>query len=133
MSRKRSRLPRSLVSDRGAGTLELVVVFPVVLLLIFTIIQAALFYHAKNVALAAAQEGVRAATAFQASGSAGSTRARGFLGTAGAGALKSPRVRQERRNRQVTVTVSGSAPSIVPGVDLAVRQTATGPQERFTG
>ena len=127
-----SRWSRFGRDERGSGTLELAIVFPVVLMLIFVIVQTALFYHARNVALAAAQEGVRAATAFQGQGRAGVNEADRFLATSGRGALVNASVSQGRVNRQVTVTVSGTAPAVVPGFRLDVKQTATGPQERFT-
>jgi Flp pilus assembly protein TadG len=118
--------------DRGSGTLELVVAFPVVLLLVFTIIQAALFFHARNVALAAAQEGVRAATAYGGTSSIGVGVARDFLTGPGDGALQRSRVTRDTGKQQVIVTVSGTTPAIVPGLLLPVSQTASGPVERFT-
>ncbi len=39
--------------------MELAVTFPVVLLLVMTLIQAALWFYARSVALGAAQEGAR--------------------------------------------------------------------------
>src|SRR3712207_8131812 len=50
---------RRLTGERGAASLELAVVFPVVLLLVMTLIQAALWFYARSVALGAAQEGAR--------------------------------------------------------------------------
>ena len=49
--------------------------------------QAALFYHARTVAIAAAQEGARAAGAENGTAAAGSARARDFLTDTGGDAL----------------------------------------------
>lgn len=119
--------------DRGAGTLELVVVFPVVLVLIIAIIQAALFFHARNVALAAAQEGVRAATSYGAAPSRAVRAAQDFLDGAGQGALQSRRITRSISGQSVTLTVAGQAPAVLPGIRWGVAQTASGPIERFTG
>ena len=61
-----ARLQRQLkrrwkVVDRGSASLELVVIFPVLLLIIFGAMQGALYYFACSAALASAQEGARAA------------------------------------------------------------------------
>ena len=45
--------------ERGALSLELALVFPIVLLLIFTGFQASTYFFGRSLALAAAQEGVR--------------------------------------------------------------------------
>ena len=54
-------LPRRARGERGSATTELVIAMPALLLLIMSIIQFGLWYHASHVAKAAAQEGVRAA------------------------------------------------------------------------
>ncbi len=120
--------------ERGSGSLELVVVFPAVLLLIFGVLQGALYYHARNVALAAAEEGLRDARVENASGQAGVQRAESFLADAGGtGVLNSSAVTASRSATQVTVTVTGSAPSVLPGLGgFAVSQSASGPVERVT-
>jgi Flp pilus assembly protein TadG len=57
----RARTRRGQSRESGSTTLELVVLFPVMLLLILGTIQGALFFHGRSVLLAAAQQGVRAA------------------------------------------------------------------------
>lgn len=44
--------------ERGTSALEFSIIAPVFLLLIFTIIQAGLYFHARNTAQSAAREGV---------------------------------------------------------------------------
>lgn len=131
--RRRRRLPGR--PERGAATLELVVLFPVVLLITFGVIEGALWYHARNVALAAAEEGVRAATGNGGSLTEGLAEARSFAQEAGAdGVLSGVAVNGGGGDTEVTITVEGSSQSLFPGWSgHRVSQTATGPVERFTG
>ncbi|TDE12598.1 TadE/TadG family type IV pilus assembly protein [Jiangella asiatica] len=131
--RPRRRLPGR--GERGAATLELVVLFPVVLLITFGVIEGALWYHARNVALAAAEEGVRAATTSGGSLDAGVAEARDFAARAGAdGVLSGVAVAGSGGEIEVTITVEGSSQSLFPGWSgHQISQTASGPVERFTG
>lgn len=119
--------------DRGSISLELVVVFPVVLLIIFGGIQAALYFYARNMALAAAQEGLRSARVENGTAGAGAASAHAFLRRAGSDILTGTSVAPARGPAEARVTVQGQALSLVPGVaGLPVSQTAAGPVERFT-
>lgn len=120
--------------ERGSVSLELSVVFPVVLLLIFGTIQGALYYHARNVALAAAQEGVVDARVENGSAGAGVARAQDFLTDAGGSSvLLNASVSSNRSATEVTITVRGAVPSVLPGVSgLTLTQSASGPLERVT-
>ncbi|PZF82762.1 TadE/TadG family type IV pilus assembly protein [Jiangella anatolica] len=131
--RPRRRLPGR--PERGAATLELVVLFPVVLLITFGVIEGALWYHARNVALAAAEEGVRVATGNGSTLADGLTEARSFAAEAGAdGVLSAVTVTGSGGEVEITITVEGSSQSLFPGWSgHQVSQTASGPVERFTG
>jgi Flp pilus assembly protein TadG len=120
--------------DRGSATLELVIVFPVLLLIIFTVVQASLFFYARSLALAAAQEGVRAARAENAHLPDGVTRARAFLTSTAGDSLLTPTVSSNGSSAtQIRIRVTGRSLSVLPGVPgLSVSQEATGPKERFT-
>src|SRR3954453_833504 len=48
-------------TDRGASTLELALLTPVLLFVILLVVQFAMVYHARHIALAAAQAGARVA------------------------------------------------------------------------
>ena len=65
---------RRRATDGGSASLEIAVLFPVVLLLVFAVIQGALYYHARNVALAAASDGLTAARAGRAAARKGAAR-----------------------------------------------------------
>jgi Flp pilus assembly protein TadG len=129
----RRRLPGR--PERGAATLELVVLFPVVLLITFGVIEGALWYHARNVALAAAEEGLRAATGNGGTVADGVAEARSFAQEAGAdGILSSVTVTASGGETEVTITVEGSSQTLFPGWSgHLVSQSASGPVERFTG
>lgn len=120
--------------DRGSATLELVIIFPVLLLIIFTVVQASLFFYARSLALAAAQEGVRAARAENAHLPDGVTRARAFLTSTAGDSLLTPTVSSDGSSAtQIRIRVTGRSLSVLPGVPgLSVSQEATGPKERFT-
>lgn len=109
-------------------------IFPVLILIIFGVIQGALYYHARNVALSAAQEGTRAAKAENGTAGAGEQAARQFVSNAGGGqVITNLSVNATRNANQASVTVRGRPLSIVPFIgNFTVSQTAEGPVERFT-
>src|SRR3954468_9312371 len=69
--------------ERGSATIELVILLPVLFAVMFLGMQAALFYHARTVAIAAAQEGARAAGAENGKTSDGINAAYAFISDAG--------------------------------------------------
>ena len=121
-------------SETGSTSLELVVLFPVLLAVIFGLVQGALWFHARNVAAAAAQEGVRVARVETGTVEAGRARAAGFLSDAGGtDVLTDPTIEVTADAQRVRVVVSGRSISVLPGVPgPAVKQSAAGPVERFT-
>lgn len=139
MARQGARVPGRVWrarrrDERGSTSLELVILFPVVLLLIFAGIQGALYYHARNVALSAAQQGVRAAKAENGSSDQGRQAAQAFVDQAGGdNVMTGVNVTSNRGANEATVTVTGRPLSVIPGVlNFTVSQTAQGPIEVFT-
>ena len=123
--------------ERGSAT-ELVVVFPFVMFLLLLVIQFALWYHATHVAQSAAQEGARVARMAVAAGqpvdsqqqlTAGKDRAWEFLN--GMGAFDDKGVTGTRDRDTAGITVTGTAPSLVPGFTLTISEHSEGPVERF--
>lgn len=104
---------------------------PAVLLLLFLSIQVAMYSVARSVALNAAQEGLTAARGYNGSAAAGSARAQDFVTRAGGDLLTDTHVSVTRTATQATVTVTGSSLSLVPGLHWQIRQSATGPVERW--
>ena len=120
-----------LQGERGEGSLEVVLVVPVLILLIASVIQFALWSHAAHVALAAAQEGAEQARLDGSTAEAGRARAEDFLAQAAPRLIASPEVTATRDAQVATVVVRGRVASLVPGLDLPVRGRATGAVERF--
>lgn len=119
--------------ERGSSSLEIALLFPVVMLLLFGIVQAGIYYHAKNVALAAAQEGARAASTENGSSAAGEQAALQFAARVGSGMVTNIDARA-RRGTSATVTVTCQTFSLVPGIDSwRISQSASLPVERITG
>jgi Flp pilus assembly protein TadG len=124
------RLP--VRADSGALTLSYVIIFPAVLFAIMVIAQSALYYTAHNLALAAAQQGADVARAYNSTDGAGSAAALSLIRQDGSGMLASvdqPVV--TRTGTTVTVTVSGQAWSLVPGLPVTVNETVQEPIEQF--
>ena len=122
--------------DRASGqagntTIELVVIFPVVLLLIFGIVQTAVWYHARTLAMLAAQDGLRAAQAVNGTAAQGqATAAAALEGNGAAGFLTDRSVTATRTRSGATVTITGRSLALLPGTGIPLTQTASGPIER---
>lgn len=118
-------------TDRGANPVELAVVMPAVLVLLFGSIQIAAWFVARSTAMHAAQSGVNAQRVLDAPAGAGEARARRFLGAAGDW-LVGARTTCATTATEVTCTVTGKSLSVMPAVRFDVRQTAHGTVERWT-
>ena len=120
--------------DTGSATVEVAILFPVLLAVIVAIVQYGLWFHARSLALAAAQEGVTAARAYAADPAIGPGRAREFVQAHGADTLTDVTATATSPGAgQVGVQVTGRSLSLLPGVPgPAVTQSADGPVERFT-
>ena len=111
----------------------MVILLPVVFLVMFLGVQAALYYHARTVAIAAAQLGARAAGAESGTASMGIAAASSFVAASGgADVLESASVSGSRSATAATVTVTGTSLSVIPGWSPTIRQSATVPVERLT-
>jgi Flp pilus assembly protein TadG len=125
-------LRRRRPGERGVTSAELVVVTPVLLLLILLIVQVGLYFHASHIALAAAEEGTRAARTRIGTAAAGQARARRFVAALGDGLLLSPVVTATRSPTTARVEVRASVATVVPGLQLALDRVVESPVERFT-
>lgn len=129
----RPRTPWWVRGERGSASMQAVVLLPIVFAIMFLGVQAALHYHARTVALAAAEEGARAAAAHEAHGSDGTAAAASFVSAAGGDdVLQHAAVTGRRTATTATVTVTGTALSVIPGWKPRISQTATMPVERLT-
>jgi Flp pilus assembly protein TadG len=120
-------------SDHGALTLSYVVLLPFLFVVVMIVIQASLWFLARNAALAAARQGVDAARVFDASRGAGPAAALAFARQAGQGYLEEPQASEiGSTSTTIAITVSGHVPSFVPNLVLNVSETAQEPVERFS-
>ncbi|HXP22071.1 MAG TPA: TadE/TadG family type IV pilus assembly protein [Streptosporangiaceae bacterium] len=119
--------------DRGALTLSYVIIMPVFLLALMLIVQASVYYLAREAALAAARQGADIARVRGASTTAGTSAALRFVRSAASGYLLSPSASaQGSTARTVVITVSGRVPAIFPGLGIDLSQSARVPVEKFT-
>jgi Flp pilus assembly protein TadG len=110
---------------------EVVIVLPAVILFTMMVVQYALVWHARHVAEAAAQDGLRAARSYQATAGEGQTAVSDYLNQVAPRLLTSTNVSVDRTATTVTVRVRGDVLSAIPGADFTVDETAVGPVERF--
>jgi Flp pilus assembly protein TadG len=134
MSRARPETSSSSRRDeRGSTSIELLIILPALFAVMFLGVQAALYYHARTVAIAAAQEGARTAGAEHGRTSEGVGAARAFIADAGGNdVLLGPSVSGTRTATVATVRVVGKSLSVIPGWAPVVRQSASVPVERLT-
>lgn len=117
--------------DTGAVATELVLAVPALLLLITVSIHVGMWFHARGVATAAAQEGARGARVLGGTDTDGYTRANQVLDDLGRNLVTDRNVTINRSAGSVTVTVTGHAPQVVPGWTLDINATVTSPLEQF--
>lgn len=118
--------------ERGAVSLgQMVVIAPALLFGLMLIVQAGLYFHARNVVEQAAQEGAAEARAFDGNEASARQRALTYLGILGDRALTNRDVTVNRGTETATVTVTGEVISLVPFVSWSVSESASGPVERY--
>jgi Flp pilus assembly protein TadG len=137
---------RRLGGDDGAATTELVIILPTLLFFILLIVQLGLYFHAINVASAAAQEGAHEAS-LSVAGSAtpdlaaaiaeGEDTSSDFIQRFAPNLLGGVAVTGQAVDdgEMVRITVSGDVTQtiVIPGIDfgIAVSETAESAVERF--
>jgi Flp pilus assembly protein TadG len=119
--------------DRGASTLELALLTPVLLLVILSVVQFAMVFHARHVALAAAQSAARVARE-QRTGdwrSAAKSEAVDYVNKIGPQLLSEVQPETEEQTDQRWVTVGGYAVQVVPFFKFHVSERSGGPIECY--
>jgi Flp pilus assembly protein TadG len=120
--------------ERGSVSLEMVVLAPALLLLVFAVVQASLWFYARSLALAAAESGVAVARAHGHTPGEGVQAAQAWLARNAGDSVAHPAVTLTAATpATVEITVEARSLSLLPGVPgFPVRQSASGPVERFT-
>ncbi|MBN1173097.1 MAG: pilus assembly protein [Micromonosporaceae bacterium] len=121
----------SVRRDAGAGTAELVVAMPLLLLIIMVVVQAGVWMHATHVAQAAASRAANVAAAYQSSADAGQRAGKDTLAALGHTILQNPQVTVTRTATEVRVEIIGTANAVVPGVHWSVKAVVVRPVEVF--
>lgn len=135
----RHRLKRwrtGLPDDRGVSAIELAILGPVLLIVILLIIQWALWFEARQVALNAAQAGAQYAREQQAGWAANAvSHAETFYKDVGTRIITNFQVSVNPpagNPNRVYVTVTGTIPTLIPGFSaLTVHETSGGDVECF--
>lgn len=122
---------RAVQDEHGSVSIQLAVLMPVLFGVAFTGLQAGLYFYGRSAALSAAITGARAAAAEHGTIAQCQHDAEAFL--AGLGdVLSRSRVQCSRTATTVTVGVTGTALSVIPGWQPQVDQVAVEPVERIT-
>ncbi len=127
--------------DSGASALEMSIVAPGLVLLIFFGIQSGLYFYGRTVAVQSAREGVSLLRLSQTEQMArdltpaARAKAEDFAVAVGRESLLDPvaEVQYDPAGGEVEVRVTGRVISLVPGLDLEVSEVASGTIERFEG
>ena len=122
--------------DDGALVLTYVIIVPVFMLVIMVIIQGALWYLAREAALAAARQGVDAARLPGAGPGAGTQAALAFARNDASGYLLGPSAAAAATGAgdatpTIQITVTGHVPTFVPGLVINISQAVQAPVEKF--
>lgn len=118
--------------DRGGAPIELAILFPMILVLVFGGAQVAAYHSARAAALTAAQAAVTVERQYDAEPGDGQPYAEAFLAEVGDWLSDTEVSGPSYSDDQVTYTVTGTALSLVPGVTWHVEQSASGLLETFT-
>jgi hypothetical protein len=126
-----SRGPASAarLRDRGEVT-GAVILLPVVVTMVFLVIQAGLVFHARSIVAAAAEDGARTAQAEGASATDARAVAMEVL-DGSSGLIPVPVVEVQRTAADVRVTVRAEVRSPIPWFHPTVSASAGGAVERF--
>jgi ribosomal protein L28 len=120
-------------SDRGDASVQMAIVFPVVILFVIGVVQAVMWGNARAIAQVAAREGVAAARGYTATPQEGAARSQDALRRLAGANLHDYRVSSSGDGQRVHVRVTGRATSLLPGIpNFPVDEQASGTVERWT-
>jgi Flp pilus assembly protein TadG len=125
--------------ERGANVLELAIIAPTLMAVIFLLIQTALFLFGRAAALNAAQQGVSELRLIQPQVyspdmcATFETNTETYAKRIAGNTLLEPKATctYDAQDGIVSISVEGHAVSLVPGLTFKTKRTATGPIETF--
>jgi Flp pilus assembly protein TadG len=118
--------------DRGAVAAETVIATPLLLLLLWLIVQFALAWHAQHIVQTAASRALAITRAQGSSAAAGRAQAAATLNALGHSVLCDPQVTVARTDRTVTIDVRGWVEPVVPGFHLPISAHDEGAIDRWS-
>jgi Flp pilus assembly protein TadG len=127
----RNRRGRRDARDGGSTIVELVIVFPALLLCVMMTIDFGIWMHARQLAQAAADDGLTQAQQLNASAAQGQAEARTQLAFLAGSTLTNPTITATRNATTASISVDATAISVLPFFTLTVHERVTGPIERF--
>jgi Flp pilus assembly protein TadG len=124
---------RQTRGDRGSASVEVTIAAPLLVLLLLAVVQFAVWAHAMHIAQAAANTGVQTARAHGSTAHGGKQDTATILDQLAGRILTNRTVTAQRTATDATVTVSGTAQAVIPGLALPVRVSVTAPREKVPG
>ncbi|MFE2991480.1 TadE family protein [Streptomyces sp. NPDC059262] len=119
--------------DRGSSPVQAAILFPVVIVITFTLLQGVMWAYAHNIAYTAARSGVAAGRIYEASPADGSAHAKRALDDLAGNMLTGTSVSTAGSSQDtMRVHVSGQSLTLLPGFHLTVQATVSGPIEHWT-
>lgn len=116
--------------DAGYTLPEFLLSMAALLFVAFLVLQWALALHARHVARAAAEDALNTAAGYTATAAAGEADGRAYAAQVGGSLLSNVEVHVERTDTTVSVDVTASVTSIIPGLHFHLHEQAHGPTER---
>ena len=116
--------------EADAGSTELVVATPAMLLLLALLVQVALWAHADHLTQTIADHGHAQTRVLEGTEEQGQARAHEVADQLRGELLSELTITVERTDAQARVQVQASVPTVLPGLDWPVSSQVTGPVER---
>ena len=123
-----------LGQEVGASSVELIIFFPLLLLVVLITVQVALTWYGNEVAIATAREVAREARANSKGGdlsAAAKANGAAYARKVGGKALTDVEIDVSTTSGQVTVRVSGKSLDVVAGLSPRVKASVTSERETF--
>lgn len=110
-------------------SVEFTLAAPLLVLLLMAAIQVAMWAHATHIAQAAANTGVQVARAYNSTAQAGDEQAEAMVARLAGTILTDTDIQTRLSATQASVTITGRAITVVPGLRLPVQAAVTAPRE----
>ena len=128
-SRRRSPRRRRLREDRGSVTVEMAGYTFLALLVLTLLVQVAVWAMADLSARSAANHALQAARVMGATASGGQVDGQALLAQLNPKGISGVTVTVDRTANVTTVTITGKALAVIPGVSLPIHVVVQGPTE----